>query len=224
MKRIVNNLVCGFALLGAALSTSAQSTVNYTLTDAGNSETRVSWNITGDFVGSGMEWTTVNNTWGMYGITGRFGNYLNGSPFSSPANFYPVVGAGTFSDPTGGNTVAPNTTAALAGVTFVNVSGITLLGVVFSSDFPFVPQIGLNNGDRVTYTPGTDSGIIAVPFSDFIPGTYQFILPAGPSINGGGWATTLTENLTIGVVPEPSTLTLVGLGVSALIVARRRKQ
>jgi hypothetical protein len=64
------------------------------------------------------------------------------------------------------------------------------------------------------YTPGTQSIIIPVDFSNFNPGTYQ----SQDSI----FNTPLTVNLTV-AVPEPSTLALVA-GTGVIVGLRRRKK
>jgi hypothetical protein len=63
------------------------------------------------------------------------------------------------------------------------------------------------------YQPGTQSALIPIDYSDFNPGTYQS--------EQSGFDTPLTVNLTIGAVPEPSTLALFAAG--GLLFIRRRK-
>ena len=47
MKINLIKLTCGMALLGAAATATAQSTWNYFISDAGNGNSLVTWNVTG---------------------------------------------------------------------------------------------------------------------------------------------------------------------------------
>jgi hypothetical protein len=72
-------------------------------------------------------------------------------------------------------------------------------------------------GITLLYQPGSQSALIPIDFSGFNPGTYQS--------QQSGFDTPLTVNLTIGPVPEPSTLALFASGgLSGLVLFRRRRR
>ena len=81
------------------------------------------------------------------------------------------------------------------------------------------PLFGPHGGLAITflYHPGTQSALIPIDFFDFNPGTYQS--------QQSGFDTPLTVNLTIGPVPEPSTLPMFAAGgVSAWGFFRPRRR
>jgi hypothetical protein len=82
-----------------------------------------------------------------------------------------------------------------------------------SSSLP--PHIG-DPGHEFLYNSGTQSALIPVDYSDFNPGTYQSQVT--------GFNSALTVNLTVGPVPEPSTLALCAVsGLCGMLSLRGRK-
>ena len=72
-------------------------------------------------------------------------------------------------------------------------------------------------GDHLLYNPGTQSALIPVDYSDFNPGTYQSQM--SQFIPG------VTVNLTVGPVPEPSTLAcMVGAAIITALTSKKRKR
>ncbi len=83
MKTSLIKLMCGMALLGAAVTATAQSTWNYFISDAGNGNSLVAWNVTGSFATSpGVIWD--------YGLYYGFGAVAIAAP-----NLYVNSYAGT---------------------------------------------------------------------------------------------------------------------------------
>ena len=75
---------------------------------------------------------------------------------------------------------------------------------------------GTRLGDRLIYNPGTQSALIAVDYSDFNPGSYESQISQ--------FVPAVTVNLTVGPVPEPSTLALLVVGgLNGLPLLCRRK-
>ena len=68
-------------------------------------------------------------------------------------------------------------------------------------------------GNQVSYTPGTDSYVINVPFSAFNTGTYS---TTGMNLQGG-------MNFSATVVPEPSALSLLAVGLGVFFRRSRKK-
>ena len=102
------------------------------------------------------------------------------------------------------------------------ISGYYTYNAAGSSDDGFGLLLSVSPtrlGDRLLYNPGTQSALIPVDFSDFNPGTYQISYAAGTFFD-----TAATANLTIGTVPEPTTLVLSAIGgLSGWLFLRRRK-
>ena len=71
-----------------------------------------------------------------------------------------------------------------------------------------------SDGRQVSYTAGTDSYVINVPFSAFNAGTYT---TTGMNVQGG-------MNFSTTIVPEPSALSLLALGLGGLILLRRSRR
>ena len=100
------------------------------------------------------------------------------------------------------------------------ITGYYTYNAAGSSDDGFGLMIALFSprlGDHLTYNPGTQSALIPIAYSDFNPGTYQSqiseFIPA------------MTVNLTVGLVPEPSTLALLAVGgLNGLLLFRCRKE
>ena len=67
-------------------------------------------------------------------------------------------------------------------------------------------------GNQLQYTAGTDSYVINVPFSAFNTGTYS---TTGMNLQGG-------MNFSATVVPEPSALSLLAVGLGVFLCRRRR--
>jgi hypothetical protein len=180
----------------ALTSASAQSTWNYVLSDAGDGNSLLTWNVTGDLATPMGSVLAVNesilmvsvNAPGIF-VDGFAANgacqllaTLDGSSFQlDPAQIYVPI-AGYFAD----------SAAANGNDSFGLLSALLPGGRFIGSEF--------------SYQPGTQSTLIPIPFSDFNPGTYQS--------QDSEFGTPLTVNLLVTTIPEPSNLTF---GVAALI-------
>jgi len=204
MKTNLGKYACAIFLLGAVATATAQSTWNYFISDAGNGNSLVTWNVTGSLATSpGASWMSAGpfmavpiSAPGIYADS-----YLaDGTPQSLP-----TLDGSYFYDAMGGQE------GPITGYYTYNAAGSGDDGFgLLLSIFP------TRSGDRLIYNPGTQSVLIPVDYSDFNPGTYQSqmseFIPA------------LTVNLTVGPVPEPSTLALFAVGgLNGLLLFRRRK-
>jgi len=165
--------------------------------DSGGAQTLISWTFSGpikdSFALSGGSWT---------GIGALFDGAFNSSYFTdSSAETYGAAGAGTFND--------------LTAATSVQVTQIGI-GAYGSSRYIALRWGGsmfTDSGNQVSYTPGTDSYVINVPFSAFNTGTYS---TTGMNLQGG-------MNFSATVVPEPSALSLLAVGLGVFFRRSRKK-
>jgi hypothetical protein len=193
-------------LLGLATSVKASSVWNYTISDAGNGNSLVTWNVSGD-------------------MTTPPGVYLTTPPSRIPSSFpitvtAPGIYTGAFqADGTTQNIPTPDGShfdlyPANVWSPIVGYATDTSVGNGNESFSLIAAPVPGGVQGPFLYTPGTQSIIIPVDFSNFNPGTYQ---SQDPIFN-----TPLTVNLT--VVPEPSTLTMVaGAGVVIALTGRKKQ-
>ena len=177
-------------------SASASSLLFQLSPDSGGAQTLISWTLSGpikdSFALSGGSWT---------GIGSLFDGAFNSSYFTdSSAETFAVAGAGSFND--------------LTAATSVQVTQIGI-GAFGSSRYIALFWGGTSfavAGNQLQYTAGADSSVINVPFSAFNAGTYT---ATGMNLQGG-------MNFSATVVPEPSAGLLVVLGLSGLLLRRRK--
>jgi hypothetical protein len=218
MKKQIIRLTLGLALLGAAATAAAQSTINIYLSDAGSGQTAFSWSVTGDLVSPGGQ-TLSGGVGGFLATAGIFTGFINN--IGANTSYIPVTGFGSFVD------LTSSASEQYKGIQFDVYAPDSLfvwLGNYVSPSQPYT-MLSVSGGDHMQYDNLVDSAIIDVPYSCFNPGTYQYISPgaAEAGADGGPFTTDLTMNLTVGPVPEPSTLALAGLGGLGLLLFRRRK-
>jgi hypothetical protein len=204
MKTNLGKYACAIFLLGAVATATAQSTWNYFISDAGNGNSLVTWNVTGSL---------ANSPGAIWMLNSAFVSV----PISAPdlyADSYVTDGTSQ-SIPTPDGSYFFNATVDLdspiSGYYTYNVagSGNDGFGLLFS-------VAATHSVQDVLYNPGTQSALIPVDYSDFNPGTYQSQVT--------GFNSALTVNLTVGPVPEPSTLALSAVsGLGGLLALRRRK-
>lgn len=164
--------------------------------DSGGAQTLISWTLSGPIKDS---FAVSNGQWGAVGSL--FDGAFNSSYFTNlSAETFAVTGAGTFND--------------LTAATSVQVTQIGI-GAYGSSRYIALQWGGAmftDSGNQVSYTPGTDSYVINVPFSAFNPGTFT----ASDMRLQSGMSYTTT------VVPEPSALSLLAVGLGVVLCRRRR--
>lgn len=204
MKSNIFSYVCSLLMLGAATTTLAQSTWNYFISDAGGGNSLVTWSVSGDLATApGASWMSAGpfvavpiSAPDIYAAS-----YLAGGTPQS----LPTLDGSHFYDAMGGRVIP--------------ISGYYTSNAAGRSDDGFgllVSLSGTRLGDRLTYNPGMQSALIPVDYSGFNPGTcHSQISEFNPAV---------TVNLTVGLVPEPSTLTLLAVGgLNGLVLFRRRK-
>ncbi len=207
MKLCAAKYACGLCLLGAVITTPAQSTWNYFISDAGGGNSLVTWSVAGSLASSPGAVLVVSesslavsvNAPGIY--TGAY--LADGTPqvLPTPDGSYFQFGE------------SPVYTA-ISSYDTDNAPGSGLDSFGLSSP-PLPPHLA-GPGMEILYKPGTQSVLIPVDFSNFNPGTYQS--------EESGFDTALTVNLTVGPVPEPSTLAFSAVGGwGGWLLLRRRK-
>lgn len=191
MKNNFTALFCGFALLGTIATATAQTTVNYYITDVGGGNSRITWNVAGSLITPpGVVWSVTNGQFLGLSIDAP-GIFNNG--YTGPGASIPTPDGSYFHNTELGKNIAITQVAA---------------GVVGSTNYIFLygsSSVATASGQHIIYTAGTQSVIIPIAFSNFNVGTYQ---SANPLIYGAGkyFDTTLTVNLTVGAVTPPPTL------------------
>jgi hypothetical protein len=203
MKSNLANYACGSLLLGALATTSAQTTWNYFISDAGGGNSLLTWNVTGSLATppGALRVITDRNLPVSVSAPGIFADpyAASGGDLPTPDGSYfqwestgiysPIVSYSAYNAPGSGN----DTFGLLAWLGPRGAAGITLL-----------------------YQPGTESALIPIDYSWFNAGTYQWEV--------SGFDTPLTVSLTVGAVPEPSALVLFAAGgLSGLLLFRRGK-
>ena len=201
---------CGILLSGAAATATAQSTWNFFITDAGGGDSLVTWNVTGDLATPpGATWS--GSGWPQAILVSAPGIYADsyagdGTPQSLPTpdgsyllnnsgDPFAITGYYTYHAPAGSDD---------------GFGLVTSVGSGFSGPL-FAP-----GQQQITYYSGTQSALIPVDYADFNPGFYQYVMDQ--------FSPDLTVNLTVGAVPEPSTLALGMLGgLSGLMFFGRRR-
>lgn len=207
MKINRGKYVCGFFLLSAVMTTTAQSIWNYIISDAGGGSSLVTWNVTG----------SLTNIPGITLLTSRSSLPM---PISAPGiynDFFTANGAGQ------GIPTADGSYYQLGGgQIYLSIVGYHAFNAPGGGNDSFdlstgqLPPHMLDPGSQVSYHSGTESVLIPIDYANFNPGTYQSQVT--------GFNTPVTVNLTVGSVPEPSTLTLSALGgLSGLLLFCRRK-
>lgn len=203
MKVNLARFTCGTFLLCAVTSAAAQSTWNFFISDAGDSNSLVTWSVTGSLATAPGAVLLVSESSlavsvaapGIYahtyvgsGTTQTIPT-LDGSSFQyTPASVYaPISMYYTDNAPGSGN----DTFSLLARL---------------------LPRTG--PGMQLLYNPGTQSALIPVDFSAFNPGTYQS--------EESGFDTALTVNLIIEPVPEPSALALAVVAIFGAVLTRKK--
>jgi len=207
MKINLTKYVCGIFLLGALTAATAQGTINYNITSAGGANSRVTWNITGSLIGSpGVVWAGQSSSGAFGGVpidtSGLFISSYTG--MAQPASISTPDGSYYRNTDLGQNYAISMYFCGVFGST--DIFGLVTLPATTA------------NGQHLTYTAATQSVIIPIPYSDFIAGTHQSTWAAGTFFD-----TAMTVNMTVGAVPEPSTLALSAVGVLGTLLFHRRK-
>jgi hypothetical protein len=207
MKTSLAKYVSGLLLLGAITAATAQSTWNYFISDAGGGNSLVTWSVSGSLATAPGAVVVANTS-------------LLAVPVSAPGIYNDSYAASgtlqSLSTPDGSyfQLYPAEIYSPVVGYLTSNAAGGG--NDIFElSSAPLPPHAG-DAGHEFLYNPGTLSALIPVDYSDFNPGTYQSQVI--------GFNSPLTVNLTVGPVPEPSTLALSALsGLGGLLFFRRRK-
>jgi|SRR4051812_41169459 hypothetical protein len=204
MRSRIANWLGGLAALAASATIHAQTTWNYFISDAGGGNSLVTWSVTGSLA-------TVPGT---VRVT------------TDPALAVSVKAPGIYAD-----SFVTNGTPQLLPTpdgSYFQYDNTSVYAPILSYDVYQAPSGGNDSfglaarlfgphgalGIALLYQPGTQSALIPIDFSNLNPGTYQS--------EQTGFDTPITVNLTIGPVPEPSTLFLFAAGGLMLVRRRRR--
>ena len=170
--------------LAAAASSQAQSYLNWTVTDAGNGNSLISWSASGEWTTpQGAELSTSNSFVNLVGLGLFYGVLTNSPNFDFITNSYPLTGIGTASN------VNSNSIVAINGLSIGPSSGYVLMELTLPTNGPGIYIIsgrdalggGLlavkyENYISVDFT--SDSYTVPIPFSDFGPQSFSYYTPA----------------------------------------------
>jgi len=212
-------LACGLVPLGAVAASPPQTTIGINLQYAGPGQTAFSWSVSGYLVKPGGQ-TLSGNINEVYDISGFFTGLVN--DLGANTNYIALSAFGTLTD------LNSTTSQQFKGLQFNNDGKVSLfLGDFVSANQPYTPLL-VSGGNQLQYSAGADSMVINVPITSFNPGSYQFV-NAGQFISAQPDLTLFTSdvimNLSVGTIPEPSTLLLTycGSGLLVLTMLLRRR-
>ena len=197
---VMTIVVASFLSACAAI---AASTTNFLLEAAdGGAKSRLSWTFGDDWLSpSGVETKTMS-------FIGTFGAGAIDPTFVSGT--FAVSGAGSY------NNITTGSSFQITNVGLSQMSTSNLVIGLMQADISV--QVSGSAGQFVSYTPGTDSFVVDIPFSKFVPGIY--------SISNGVTIPATPQTLTITAVPEPRTWVMAtgGFAYAAFEMFRRRKR
>jgi len=195
--------VCGILTLASLMTTRAQSTWNYFISDAGGGNSLLTWSVAGDLAtppGAALI-TPVSSIAISVDAPGIF------------ADAYVATGTPQAIPTPDGSYLQLNNSSVFAS--FVSYEANNASG---SNNDSFglgtIPHSGFA-GVQYLYNPGTQSALIPLAYSNFNPGTYQS--------QKSGFSAPITVNLTVGPVPEPSTVALSAVTGLCGLALRRPK-
>ena len=191
--------ICFIVLLGL-FSVRGQSAITISSLDFnlspvnGGAQTEISWSVSGPL---SYNYAFSAGTWSAIGAL--FDGAFDSSSFVTSQTFT-VSGAGSFTN------LSDSTSVRVSTIEFgrFNSSPYIVLGW---GGAPF-----LGDEKQVSYTAGLDSYTINVPFTSFVVGNYS---SSDTRLQGG-------MNFTTAVVPEPSALSLLAVGLGVVLRNRRR--
>jgi hypothetical protein len=206
MRTDVVKFVSVVFLLAGIATASAQSTWNYFISDAGGGNSLLTWNVTGSV---GMSPGAVLVKQESHIVISVDAPRIFADSFAANGAFQSIP------TPDGSyfqlDSTSVYTAISLFEANNVAGSGSDSFGLASSMLFPHQGD----PGNAFLYNPATQSVLIPIDFSNFNPGTYQS--------QDSQFSTPVTVNLTVGPVPEPSSLTwLAAMGVCGLLARGRR--
>lgn len=161
----------------------------------GGAQTLISWSVSGPL---GSNYAFSGGTWSAIGAL--FDGAFDSGSFATSQTFT-VSGAGSFTN------LTDETSVQVTTIEFGRFSSSPYI-VLGWGGAPF-----LDDGNQVKYTAGLDSYTLDVPFASFVAGTYN---SSDARLQGG-------MNFSTTVVPEPSALSLLAVGLGGFAILRYRR-
>lgn len=193
-------LCCAGGLFLTATIAGAQTTWNYFISDVGGGNSLVTWSVTGTLATPPGDLLVIDE-----------------SPLPISIVAQGIYASSYSTDFTAG---IPNLDGSYYafGIAYDLIDQYSVNTAVFNGYQSFALAASLPPkaaGELLVYTPGTQSVVLPIAFSDFNPGTYSSMESL--------FSNPMTVNLTVEPAPEPSSWALaVGAGLSTVLMARRR--
>jgi hypothetical protein len=186
----------------SACAAIAASTTNFLLEAAdGGAKSRLSWTFGDGWLSPSSVETKTFSYLGTFGAGAIDPTFVSGT--------FAVSGAGSY------NNITTGSSFQITNLGFMQSNTSDLIISLMQADISV--QVS-GSGQFVSYTPGTDSFVVDIPFTKFVPGIY--------AISNGVTIPATPQTLTITAVPEPVTWVMAtgGFAYAAFEMFRHRKR
>ena len=213
--RLLSRLVLvsfSFVFMGSASFAANNNSVTYEISRGGDGSAVVNWSIAGGLLYSGVGFTPANNNGnGFNGFIISANGIFNGSYFNNSLLPVTSTDGSTFTATGTGFSITNNVNSFVA----IHSASSDSFGLAMSSAFPGSSDPSYTY--TLQFTSGSGSFVLPISFDVFNVGSYTQFQPS--IFDGGPYAGTM--NTTVNVVPEPSALSLLALGLGGVIALRR---